>query len=104
MSNGARNDRSPNVSMHVPERLLEQLRCSVTGMRLQPMKIQELMLLNGRITLQRLCASDGNVVERPLQAALVTEDRRRVYPVEDGIPNLLPTASIDISDVDETNA
>ena len=101
MSNGARNNRSPE---HVPERLLEHLRCPVTSMRLQPMEVQELMLLNGKITLQHLCASDGTRVERPLQAALVTEDGRRVYPVEDGIANLLPAVAIDISDIGHSDA
>jgi uncharacterized protein YbaR (Trm112 family) len=36
----------------------------------------------------------GEVVEQPLQEALITEDSKVIYPVKDGIPILLEERGI----------
>lgn len=50
--------------------------------------------LNAAIAEGRLLRHDGSPVEGRLEEALVTEDDRVAYPVEDGIPVLLEDEAI----------
>jgi uncharacterized protein YbaR (Trm112 family) len=50
--------------------------------------------LNAAIAEGRLLRHDGTAVEERLTEALVTEDDKIVYPVEDGIPVLLEDEAV----------
>jgi uncharacterized protein YbaR (Trm112 family) len=50
--------------------------------------------INALIAAGRLSNLGGRVVDAPLEAALVREDGRMIYPVRDDIPNLVPDEAI----------
>jgi len=76
------------------KQLLEILVCPVTGAALDLMNDDELAALNARIDNHELHQADGEPVTAPLQAALRTRDKRSAYPVDDGIPVMLPEKGI----------
>lgn len=75
------------------ERLSDLYCCPVTHVPLTALDARRRDLLN--LAIQRGDVRDGEGPRRdPLSAGLVTRDGQRVYPIEDGIPNLLPEAGI----------
>ena len=54
----------------------------------------ELRRLNRAIEEGQVAQADGSPVSGPLEAALITRDGRTLYPVEQGIPVLMPEAAI----------
>ncbi len=64
----------------------------------QPLRFADEALLgeiNASVSRGELLNRGGTVVARALQAALVTEDGRRIYPVRDDIPIMLLDESIE---------
>ena len=76
------------------KRLLTILRCPVTYKGLSVLKKDKLEKLNAAIAAGKLETQEGAQITEPLAAALVTDDGKRVYPVDDGIPVLLEGESI----------
>ena len=58
------------------------------------MKKDKLDKINQAIEAGRISTHEGARVSEPLAEALVTDDGKRVYPVNDGIPVLLEGESI----------
>jgi uncharacterized protein YbaR (Trm112 family) len=78
------------------KRLLTILRCPVTHKGLSLLKKDKLDKVNAAIEAGTLATLEGSQLVDPLSEALVTDDGKRVYPVNDGIPVLLESESIDL--------
>ena len=78
------------------KRLLAILRCPVTHKGLSILKKDQLDKVNAAIASGEVKTLDGNKVEEALAAALITDDGKRLYPVNDGIPVLLESESIHV--------
>ena len=76
------------------KRLLTILRCPVTHKGLSLLKKDKLEKINEAIAAGKIATHDGARLAEPLAEALVTDDGKRVYPVNDGIPVLLEGESI----------
>lgn len=76
------------------KKLLAILCCPVTHKGLSLAKKDLLGSVNDAIGEGKLSNRDGNVLETPLAEALVTDDGKLLYPVDDGIPVLLAGESV----------
>jgi len=80
--------------MSVDGKLLEILCCPVSKVplnRLQPSRLEK---LNQAITAGQVQYVNGQAVTDPLGEALITEDGKVIYPVDDNIPVLLAEKGI----------
>ncbi len=75
--------------MPVDGKLLEILCCPVSKTPLCRLGPQQLEKLNAAIGRGEVKDVEGESVEAPLSEALVTDDMKVIYPVEDNIPILL---------------
>ena len=82
--------------MPVSEELLEILVCPESRQPLHPASGDELRSLNERIAAGTLRNRGGEAVKAQLEEALVREDGRVLYPVDDGIPVMLIEESIEL--------
>jgi len=80
--------------MSIDPKLLYILRCPVTKQKLSRISDEELIQLNQLIDDKALHHADGSVIEQPLTAALVTENRNVIYKITNGIPVMLEDQSI----------
>jgi len=80
--------------MPVNGKLLEILCCPVSKTPLTVLGRQKLDKLNNAIKSGEALFVDGENVTEPLQEALVTEDGKVIYPVQDNIPVLLEEKGI----------
>ena len=78
------------------KRLLEILDCPVTHKGLALAKPATLQAVNAAIEAGRLCNRDGQALVMPLTEALLTDDGKVLYPVNDGIPVLLEGESVNM--------
>lgn len=76
------------------KRLLTILRCPISHKGLSVLKKDELARINAAISAGELVNHEGSAVSNPLTEALITDDGKRIYPVDDGIPVLLEDESI----------
>ena len=76
------------------KRLLAILRCPVSHKGLSVLKKDTLDQINAAIRQGTLKNREGEVLAEPLAEALITDDGKRVYPIDDGIPVLLEGESI----------
>jgi uncharacterized protein YbaR (Trm112 family) len=76
------------------QRLLSLLRCPASQAALRPLRRDELDTLNRAIAAGAVALTDGQPWHAPLRAALITEDRARIYRVEDGIPVMLADQAV----------
>ena len=76
------------------KRLLTILRCPISHKGLSVLKKDELARINAAIDAGELVNHEGSAVANPLTEALITDDGKRIYPVDDGIPVLLEDESI----------
>ena len=76
------------------KRLLTILRCPVTHKGLSVLKKDKLEKVNAAISAGKLESHEGVKLSQPLVEALITDDGKRVYPVDEGIPVLLEGESI----------
>lgn len=80
--------------MPVDGKLLEILCCPVSKTPLRPLEKSRLEKLNRAIKAGEVQYVRGEKVESPLREALITEDSKVIYPVEDDIPILLENHGI----------
>lgn len=71
------------------KKLLSILCCPVTHKGLSLARADQLAAINAAISSGSLSNRDGGVLDKNLQEALVTDDGKTMYPVDDGIPVLL---------------
>ncbi len=81
-------------------KLLDLLVCPVTRQPLEQLDQKSLAALNDAIVRGGVVRGDGSPLAAPLQQALVTRDRTRLYPLDDGIPVLLAEEAITSGNVD----
>jgi uncharacterized protein YbaR (Trm112 family) len=84
------------------KKLLSILCCPVTHKGLSLARADLLKSLNQAITAGKLVNRDGEVVAGNLTEALVTDDGKTLYPVNDGIPVLLEGASVPLDQMTKT--
>ncbi len=75
-------------------KLLDILCCPASRQPLSLLESRGMEVLNQAIAAGQVQRDDGSQQDTPLRQALVTQDRKRVYRVEDGIPVLLVEESI----------
>jgi len=80
--------------MALNAKLLEILCCPVSLRPLELLGEQKLMSLNKLINQGLIHTVDGTTVDEPFEQALVTDDGRVIYPIEDRLPNLLPQSGV----------
>ena len=80
--------------MPIDGNLLEILCCPVSKTPLTLLLPARLEKLNAAIAAGEVKYIDGRKVEQALQEALITEDNKVIYPIEDSIPILLEDKGI----------
>ena len=75
--------------MPIDGNLLEILCCPVSKSPLNLLLPDRLTRLNAAIEQGGILHVDGKPVEKALEEALITDDQKVIYPVEDSIPILL---------------
>lgn len=76
------------------------LRCPQSQQRLLPVTSTWTDRLNARIHAGELRTQSGTAVEDLIEGGLITEDDRYLYPIRNGVPNLLIADRIVLSDGD----
>ena len=87
--------------MTIPDHLLDILCCPVSHEPLLPLSKEKLKKLNLAIDAGDVQYVDHEPVTAALKAALITRNHKVVYPIEDGIPVLLPERGIGTTQLDE---
>ncbi len=80
--------------------LIDILCCPVTHKNLKRPASRDLAALNRAIERGEITRQDGQVVSAPVNDALITEDARILYRIDDGIPVLLEEESIILAQLD----
>lgn len=75
--------------MAISKELLDILCCPQTKKRVTVLPNDKIALVNDRIAQKQVRDADGNIIDRPLTEALLTEDGRTIYRVDEGIPVML---------------
>jgi uncharacterized protein len=84
-----RNRTSAKPARVIDKELLELLACPESHQPLREASAAELAAWNAKIAQGGVKNVAGKAVSEKLEAALVREDSKRVYPIKDGIPVLL---------------
>ena len=82
------------------KKLLAILCCPATHRQLSVAKSELLRRLNEAIRRGTVSNRDGAVLDTAIDAALVTDDGKLLYPVDNGIPVLLEGESIGVEQLD----
>jgi uncharacterized protein YbaR (Trm112 family) len=73
----------------IDKKLLEILACPKTHQPLRVADGEELDALNEAVAASKALTVGGEKVTEPIEAGLVREDGKLLYPIRDGIPVLL---------------
>lgn len=77
------------------EELLEVVCCPLTQQKLAWLLKDAIEELNSRISAGKVVNKKGEVLKEELEAALVSEDGKIIYPVKNGIPMLLVECGVE---------
>ena len=81
---------SPNKPARcIDPELLSILACPETHQGLEEASQAEIDALNAKIAAGKIKNQGGKPVTEGLEAGLVRQDRKRIYPIKEGIPVLL---------------
>ena len=80
--------------MPVESDLLEILCCPETKVDLKILTPDRIEKVNEQVKAGSVKYKDGNIVDKPLQEALITVDEKTIYRVDDEIPVMLIEMSI----------
>ena len=80
--------------MPIDRKLLEILRCPITKQQVFPLSDVQLTTINTEIASGHVLQVDGSAVIKAIKEGLITENRNRVYRVEQDIPIMLEDESI----------
>lgn len=80
--------------MALDSRFLSLLCCPVSKRPLFSLSRAQLEFLNRAISRGEVQSVDGKLLSTPLREALISDDQRVIYRIDDGIPVLLPDAGI----------
>ena len=83
--------------MPIDPKLLEILRCPLTKQSLNVVTAQALTELNQKITSGEMQYADGTTVDETLNEGLITENGKRIYRIDAGIPIMLHAKSITLT-------
>ncbi len=83
--------------MALDKRLLEILCCPVTRQPVLPASAAQLDALRRACAVGELKTVEGVVVAAAPEAALVTRDLRRAYPIVEGMPVMLADQALDLT-------
>lgn len=75
--------------MPIDKELLDILCCPKTKVDVELLSDTDLTRLNNKIAEGNIKQVDGKKVNSPLKEALITIDRKTVYPIDEGIPVML---------------
>ncbi len=75
-------------------KLLELLVCPITKLSVSMVEQETLEKLNQLIAEGTLQTIDGNLISKPLEAALITRNKNIIYRIENNIPIMLEAQSI----------
>ena len=82
------------------KKLLAILCCPITRKGLSLARKDLLDTVNSAIDAGKLQNHDGEVLDTALKDALVTDDGKTLYPIDDGIPVLLEGAAVSLDQLD----
>jgi uncharacterized protein YbaR (Trm112 family) len=82
------------------KKLLSILCCPVSHKGLALARADLLASINGAISAGKLHNRDGMVLENSLKEALVTDDGKTMYPIDEGIPVLLEGEGVALSQLE----
>ena len=80
--------------MPIDRELLSLLVCPTTKVAVKPLDAARLHKLNRAIREQTVALISGAAITNELQEALVTEDGRTIYRIDDGVPIMLEDEAI----------
>jgi len=75
--------------MAIDPELLEILCCPESKTDLQVMTAEQIQSINAQLEKKGATYKDGKPVDKPLQEALITVDKKTIYRVDDEIPIML---------------
>ncbi len=81
--------------MPLDKKLLEILCCPVTKTPVTTLPEGDLERINELISEGKVAFVDGTAVESPLDEGLITDDRKVIYSIDDGIPVMLQERGIE---------
>lgn len=84
------------------KKLLSILCCPVTHKGLSLARADLLASINAAISAGKLRNLDGTVLKDDLKEALVTDDGKTMYPIDDGIPVLLEGEGVALSQLESS--
>lgn len=82
------------------KKLLAILCCPVTHKGLTMARAEQLKAINHAIQEGQLKNREGELLGDTLKEALITDDGKTLYPIDDGIPVLLEGASVSMEQLD----
>ncbi len=82
------------------KRLLHILRCPISHKALSLARRDTLTKVNAAIDAGQLVNREGESVGEALSEAVVTDDGKLLYPVENGIPVMFESHSIDLGQLE----
>ncbi|HCY13275.1 MAG TPA: hypothetical protein DG414_05485 [Gammaproteobacteria bacterium] len=82
--------------MPIDRKLLEILCCPVSKQPVFVLSSEQLVVINAAIGRGEITTADDSPVATPLSEGLITQNRQRIYRIDDDIPVMLENESIPV--------